>query len=286
MIAKDFSMRYTIESAQPLAFCADYSFSGSSGSVVYATRKGVFRVRAYQHGKDAELSYEYSGKYSAAGARSEITRRFGLDHDIKEIYKRISTDSNIKDAISRYYGLRVTLNDPWEAALSFVVSQFNNVKRIRRIMKALIENYGEEADSSLGIGRLFPEPEAIAAATVKELMACGTGFRAKYIKELAEEWNSIERKNLASKGYQEAKAELMEMNGIGDKVADCILLMGYGKLEAFPIDTWIKRVMEREYLKKCSSIKEIHNFAEKKWGSYAGYAQQYIFWHGRSAGRK
>ena len=282
MIVKDFNMVYTVESAQPLAFYSDYSSERGTVHVSYTTVKGAFNVVCRHSGRNADISYNYEGRYTDAEAKKEIIRRFGLKHEITEIYKKINTDSNIDDAIRRYYGMRVTQNDPWEAALSFVVSQFNNVKRIRRIMRSLISRFGSEFDTSNGRVRLFPEPSVIADASIKELMECGTGFRASYIKSVAAEWQRIERQRLASKSYEDAKLTLMELDGIGDKVADCILLMGYGKLEAFPIDTWIKRLMERDYLHRKSSIRQIHDFAEKKWGAYAGYAQQYIYWYGRN----
>jgi N-glycosylase/DNA lyase len=115
-------------------------------------------------------------------------------------------------------------------------------------------------------------------------MSHGAGFRAKYIRSVAQACSeSFDLDRLYRKGYEEAKEQLMELDGIGDKVADCILLFGYGKLAAFPIDVWIKRVVEHDYFRgRRKSVKEIHRFAEERWDGYAGYAQQYLYHSARN----
>jgi N-glycosylase/DNA lyase len=273
----EFDITHTIQSAQPLTFFGDERKDGRG--VAYAYGNSIVEVE--QNG--GKLSYEAYGGIGAAELKREVLTRFRLNDDMRSIYRRISTDPFLRDAVKRYRGMRVTKNDPWEATLCFVISQFNNVKRIRGIVKSLIAAYGEEHTFRSGNLRLsfhsFPTPEALASRSVKELMTHGAGFRAKYIRSVAQECNdSFELRSLEKQDYESAKRELMTLDGVGDKVADCILLFGYGRLESFPTDTWIKRIVERTYFKgRKQSIRAIHTFAEERWGAYAGYAQQYLF---------
>ncbi|MDE1825491.1 MAG: hypothetical protein KGH61_01470 [Candidatus Micrarchaeota archaeon] len=280
--ASDFSLKYTVESAQPLTFIGEIGAEGQS--VGYAYSNGYVKVR--QAGRN--LHCEHLGRIGGIRLVSEIERRFGLRDEMQKVYGAIRDDAFLVESMKRYPGMRITQNDPWETTVCFVVSQFNNVKRIRLIMQSLIQKYGEvhefyRDDKKIAI-RSFPTPTALMGPEIKELMGCGTGFRAKYIKGVAQACaQSFDLARLYSMGYDQAKEELISLPGIGDKVADCILLMGYKKGEAFPVDTWIKRAMERLYFGgKKQSIRKIHEFAEGKWGKYAGYAQQYIFWHSRS----
>ena len=273
--AKGLGLKYTIESGQPLAFYSEYHQGRNTDKLEYVTQKGAIEL---EHNWSSErINYLFSGKYNKREAAKEIRSRLGLDHDLGQIYIAINTDEFMGRAIRDFYGMRITKNEPWEATLCFLVSQFNNLKRIRRIMLSLINRYGEEFDGM----RLFPAPEALAHASVSDIRGCGTGFRDRYIKSVAEEFASgFDADKLYKMGYEDAKARLMELSGIGDKVADCILLFGYNKFEAFPIDVWVKRVVERAYFNgRKRSIRQIHDFSAERWGKYRGYAQQYIFWH-------
>ena len=273
IVAKDFNLRHTVESGQPLTFYSSYGAASGFETLSYVTGTGSIALR-YSKGS-GRLQYVFSGRYGKSGAEKEVRSRLGLDHDIADVYRSISTDEFINRAINEFYGMRITRNEPWEATLCFVISQFNNIKRIRGIMLRMIERFGEEFDGK----RLFPAPEAIASADMAEIRACGTGFRDRYIKHAAEQFASgFEYSRLHGMGYEDAKARLMELDGIGDKVADCILLFGYGRYDAFPIDVWIKRVVERAYFKgRRTSIARIHEFSTERWGRYRGYAQQYLF---------
>ena len=277
--ARVFNLKHTFESAQPLTFYAD--FDEIINSLTYPSDGHIINIR---HAKESDSLFVASNNIDYAV--KEVRKRFRLDDRINFIYKQINTDRFMDSAIKNFWGLRLTSNDPWEATLVFIISQFNNVKRIRKITKNIIEKYGEQ--TSYGDNKIkdFPKPKRIADASEKELVGCGAGFRAKYIKEAAEFCTyNIDLENLKGKKYDEIKETLLEINGVGSKVADCIALMGFGKLEAFPIDRWVKRTMERVYFKgKETSIKKIAEFASERWNDYAGYAQQYIFWNGRSNG--
>jgi N-glycosylase/DNA lyase len=282
MRVADFDLAHTVESGQPLTFFGDER--GDRKGVAYTFGNSLVEVE--QEG--STLSYRAYGGLDAARLKAEVESRFGLGDDMRRIYEGIGTDAFMRAAIRKYRGMRITRNGPWETALCFVISQFNNVKRIRGIVKRLIAVYGREHSFSAGGVKLrfrsFPTADAIAGSSLGDLMRHGAGFRARYIKALAREWcEEPGLEGLGKRDYAEAKEELMALDGVGDKVADCILLFGYGKLEAFPIDTWIKRVVESRYFGgKKQGIAAIHEFAWERWGKYAGYAQQYLFHFARN----
>lgn len=275
---KDFDIRHTIESAQPLTFLADYD--QECRRISYPSGRRFVNMQF--HGTKDNGSIGLDGD-SSIEVKREIVKRFRLTDNMERLYSEINTDAFMDEAIRRYHGMRLTLNDPWETTVCFIISQFNNVKRIRRIVRSIIDRYGEHRDGF----RSFPSSETLKDAAIRDLMACGTGFRARYIKEAAEYCtDNFNLGSLRNKSYDRVKDGLIEISGVGDKVADCIALFGYGKLEAFPIDVWVKRTLERIYFDgKERSIKELHRFAEEKFGGYQGFAQQYIFWNGRQSGR-
>jgi N-glycosylase/DNA lyase len=276
-----FSLRYTFESANPLTFFGSYD--PADNSVSYPVGRSIIKVRSTGSSKKGKLLI----MEGPPSARREAISRFRLDDDMEEIYGKIATDGFMRGAVSRYAGMRLTLNDPWEAVLCFIISQFNNVKRIRRITMSIVNRFGAYITDSEGraVARGFPDSATMAEASAKEFRECGAGFRAKYIKEAAEYCtNNLDIYKLSRLDYPELREELMGIKGVGEKVADCIALMGYGKLEAFPIDVWVKRTMERIYFKgRSMRTSELRSFAEDKFGPYAGCAQQYIFWHGRNS---
>jgi N-glycosylase/DNA lyase len=283
---KDFDLKLTFESGQPLAFYGDYESGPGGERLSYVTGRGVIRLGCRRSGRTVSIGCDYLGDYDARSAREDVRTRLGLGHDMREVYRAIRTDEFMDEAISALPGLRMTKSDPWEATLCYLVSQFNNMKRIRGTVRMLVDRFGEERRDGRECARLFPAPEALAGASTAELMACGTGFRAKYIRSVASAFaGGFDRESLYSADYASAKRELTRLHGIGDKVADCILLFGYGKMEAFPVDTWIKRIVEHAYFGgRKMSVREVHSFADGRWGPYAGYAQQYLFWRGRSIG--
>ena len=281
--ARDFSLRFTFESGQPLAFYGEYGAEGKEETLSYVTEKGKILLRSSGTPKSSDIDYSYIGDYSRRSARIDIERRLGLGHDLKRVYDDINTDKFIGDAIRAHYGLRITKSEPWEAALCYTISQFNNMKRIRGIIRKLIGRYGKVYKDKSDSFRLFPDPSSIANARISDLNACGTGFRSKYIKHVAKAFcDDAYAGSLYKMGYDDAKAELTKIHGIGEKVADCILLFGYGKLEAFPIDVWVKRTIEYHYIGHETKLRDLRAFVNRKWPRHQAYIQQYIFWHGRS----
>ena len=160
---------------------------------------------------------------------------------------------------------------PWETLCSFIISQNNNIKRIAGIIERLCENFGDE----LGDGVYsFPSAEKLACLSVDDLSVLRSGFRAKYIIDAAKKVssNEVDFKKVASAELSEARAELMKITGVGPKVADCALLFGFHRLDAFPTDVWIKRALSYLY------PNGFPDFADQ----YKGIAQQYLFHYVRT----
>ena len=278
---RELDIRHTVESAQPLTFYANYDFG--NGLLNYVSNDYLVNARFAGTSKGCSIKF---GPEKLSSARKDFVERFRLKDDMANIYDNIATDEFMRSAIKNYHGMRLTLNDPWETTLCFIVSQYNNVKRIRLIIRRFVDEFGEEVFDSNGkvIGKSFPTSSRMTEFSEADFRRCGAGFRAKYITEAAEYCtNNLDLYKLRKKSYEGLKDDLMSISGVGDKVADCIALMGYGKMEAFPIDVWVKRTLERIYFKgKEKKISYLHKFAEERFGKFSGQAQQYIFWQGRN----
>ncbi|WP_456474970.1 DNA-3-methyladenine glycosylase family protein [Candidatus Pyrohabitans sp.] len=209
--------------------------------------------RCYLWQRGGELFYE--------GCSSSYVREFlGLEDDLEEVYAVIAKDEVMARAVERFHGLRITKNDPWETLVAFICSINNNIPRIRKNVQCLLS------------GGCIPPPEQLAVA---ELSKAKLGFREGYLRSTAARLASMDFEALGRLSYAEAKQELMKLRGVGEKVADCVLLFGFGFLEAFPVDIWIARAMRAYY--GVEGVKEMRRFARRRWHPYEGYAQQYLY---------
>ncbi|MBQ9769516.1 MAG: DNA-3-methyladenine glycosylase 2 family protein [Clostridia bacterium] len=195
---------------------------------------------------------------------------FDLDRDYGEIIEVISENEVLKAASGFAGGIRILRQDPWEALCSFIISQNNNIPRIKGIVERLCASFGEEIKEGF---YSFPTAEKIAALTLEDLAPLRSGFRAKYILDGAKRVASgeIDLDALKELALDEARQELMKIYGVGEKVADCTLLFGLSHIDAFPKDVWIKKAMAKLFdgsLPECAA-------------PYAGIAQQYIFHYAR-----
>lgn len=209
-----------------------------------------------------------------------IWRQFlALDEDYDAIKHNIGEcfgiyGDTIFSAMEKAGGIRILRQEPWEALCSFIISQNNNIPRIKKIIHSLSKSFGE-AFTALGETRYaFPTPIALSKASEEELRACGTGFRARYILDAARRVCSgeIDLSLMRSMGDDEAASLLMTICGVGAKVAACTLLYGFHRTAAFPIDVWIKRVLDKYYP---------NGIDLGALGEYAGIAQQYLFYYER-----
>ncbi len=195
---------------------------------------------------------------------------FDLDRDYGGINSFLSRDSEVKDCLNYAKGIRILRQDKWETLCSFIISQNNNIPRIKKIVSSLCTNFGAPTDG----GFAFPDAKTVLDAGVDGLAVIRSGFRAKYIIDAAEKVVSgdVDLEKLAALSYDEAKEILMTIKGVGNKVADCVLLFGYGFFDAFPKDVWIKRVIQKYYG---------DGFDESVFKPYGGIAQQYLFYRER-----
>lgn len=190
---------------------------------------------------------------------------FDLERDYEKICGRISEDRYINEAVKEYYGIRILRQNSWEALCSFIISQNNNIPRITGIISRLCESFGEK----VGEDYSFPTYESMKNLTVEDLAPLRAGFRAKYIIDAVQKLNSgeISLEAIEKMPIENARQELMKIKGVGAKVAECTLLYGFGRVEAFPVDVWVKRIMAEMYedgLPECTRGNE-------------GIAQQYLF---------
>ena len=194
---------------------------------------------------------------------------FDLKRDYKSIIKQISDNEILKKAAQYGSGIKVLNQEPWETLCSFIISQNNNIKRIKGIIARLCENFGEKT----GEFYTFPTAQKIASLSLEDLSVLRAGFRAKYILDAAQKVSSGEVKlyKLRDIPLEEAREELIKIKGVGLKVADCALLFSHHHINAFPKDVWIKRALEKLF------DGELPQSAIE----YAGIVQQYIFFYAR-----
>ncbi len=197
---------------------------------------------------------------------------FDFETNYKKIGENISTLHPIlKKAYNECSGIRILKQEPWETLCSFIISQNNNIPRIKKIIKALCDLFGNKISNSKE--KSFPSYNLISKLGLEDLGSIKSGFRAKYILDAAQKVDSgvINFEKIKNMDYYEAKNTLTKIKGVGPKVADCVLLYGFHRLEAFPEDVWIKKVMNKFFKDESPKI----------FGEYAGIAQQYLYHYSR-----
>ncbi|MGM5488187.1 MAG: DNA-3-methyladenine glycosylase family protein [Nanobdellota archaeon] len=205
-----------------------------------------------------------------------IRHLFRLDEDFTPIKKALMKDPHTRASYEAFPGIRLMRQDPWECTVSYICSQVSNIPKIRSSLEQLSQSFGTPFRFNNQILYSFPEPGTLTCN--KTMRACGIGFRADYLQALNTEVKAGLLTDLDTT-YPQARDRLMRCKGIGEKVADCILLFSKGYDEAFPVDVWVRRAMHKHYLQ--APDKELREFMVKRFSGYAGYAQQYLFMHTR-----
>lgn len=273
--ADDFSLAVTLESGQV------FGWKRKDGG--YLGEINGNPVLVSQHGKT--IGYNSLGRKVD---RKAVRGYFSLDLDAAKMYRKISTDGLMKRAVKEFRGLRLIRQDPWYCMISFVCSSFSNIPRIEQNIERIKAKHGKR----IGTGtHLFPTIKELKTTDRDKLRKCGLGFRDRYVHKIANTISERQIQELGKMDYSEAKKKLMEFPGIGEKVADCILLFSLDKGESFPIDVWISRIMHKYYGKEMKrmfktekdkfSYPQMQEFARKRWGKYAGYAQQFLYMYAR-----
>lgn len=266
-----------------------FRFSRVEGSRHECEYSGVALGRFISVAQDGDSLFLYNT--DADEYRAVWRGYFGLDVDYAAIKRDILSRSDreiLRTATEVGGGIRILRQDPWEALCSFIISQNNNIPRIRGLVAALCAAYGTPIELDTALARhgahaveyAFPIPTALARAGTDALAALKTGFRAKYIYDAARRIDEglLRLSEVAAAENTEAAARmLMSVSGVGPKVAACTLLFGFARYDAFPVDVWIKRVIERYFPGE---------FDASTLGPYAGIAQQYLFYHQRGEGRR
>jgi N-glycosylase/DNA lyase len=246
--------------------------------------------------KNKENWYGVNGqdilKISKAGTiksyQNTKTDFFRRRDDIEKIIKSISKDSITKKAVKQYLGLRILEQDPFQCLISFIVSSNSNIQKIKTSLENISKKFGVKVEFENQDFFLFPKPEKLAKASINEIKSCGVGYRAKFIKEAANMilLKKIDFEYLKKCNYKKAKNEICQIPGVGNKVADCIMLFSLNKLEAFPLDRWMIRILEKYYSEQfqleTKTITEkqyaiLHEKIVNHFGPFAGYAQQFLF---------
>ena len=286
----DVDLQATVESGQSYLWDREdgemYETTAASGGDAWywtTTRVDgdpeVIRVRQ----TDGQLQWE-----SAIDAESRLRTLLGLGDDLRAIRERTPDDAVVADAFDAYWGMRIVRDPAFPSLVSFICSAQMRVSRIHGMQQAMRREFGETVTFDGETYHAYPTPEALAAASEEELRELSLGYRAPYVKRSAEmvAGGEADPATAAGLAYEDAREELTDFVGVGDKVADCILLFSLGYLEAVPLDTWIRSTIE-EYYPDC----EQGNYTDTSrairgalGGEYAGYTQTYLFHYLRSGG--
>lgn len=240
---------------------------------IFETETSVWEVAAF--GKILRIKAP-DGKNSAKYHYFDCTQEdydavwrdyFDMDYNYGEIKDKIRNigDQYLTNAVNFGHGIRILNQDLWEVIVSFIISQQNNIQRITKIIKNLCAPYED---------RHFPSPEELARYSDDDFVELGLGYRAKYVRDvaIAVVEGALSLDHLKLMDYDEAITTLKQLNGVGDKVANCIALFGLRQLDAFPIDVWIKRILQEQYG---------GSFDISRFPGYAGIVQQYMFFYER-----
>jgi N-glycosylase/DNA lyase len=226
--------------------------------------------------------WQKGGRIFFEGVGEEfVSRFFRLDDNLDEIYSQIGKDPFSTRAIELYRGLRLIRQDPWECLVSFLCSSAKNIPHIKCIVEGLCRHSGETVSLGYYRGYGFPTPSQIAEGG--DLERIKAGFRARYLLGISRRTTLRELEELRRLEYRDAKKELMALPGVGEKIADCVLLYSLDFTEAFPVDTWIRKAMRVGYYGgKNLPDRRIRKFAQGYFGRYAGYAQLYLYHFARN----
>ena len=231
-------------------------------------------------GHCAKLWREGNYIYICSDASADFwSTYFDLERDYGSISRDFHDGGYLQQCTEYGMGIRILRQEPWEALCSFIISQCNNISRIKGIVERLCSLYGEETVLEGQKFHSFPPAEKLAFLDVEDLAPLRCGYRAPYIINAARAvtLGELDLKALINADSASAKKALMSLNGIGEKVANCVVLFGLYHMEAFPIDVWIRRALKENFPP---------DFDPDTLGDYAGLAQQYIFYYARSLGRE
>ena len=227
-------------------------------------------------------------RLSFKGAPSSlIIKYFSLDVDLRPVLTSIDQDPFIHAAINQCTGLRLIRQTKWECLISYICSTNSNIPMIRRRIAFIAQQFGKEITFEEKTYFSFPDPSTISCSGGHAITDCKLGYRTPYVLDTACKITDVRKweDTITALPYEDARRQLMKLPGVGPKAADCILLFAFQKYEAFPVDVWIRRIMQHNYIKilntgSALTRKEydiIRRFAKSHFGEYCGYAQEYLY---------
>ena len=284
----------SLESGQAHRWCRDGregadADGGWHWGVIYGNLIKIRPTEGDSPGSPRGLELRSAPATDAEYMESLLRSYFRLEDDIEAIYRGITMDPRVAAMVRRYRGLRLLRLEPWECLVSFICSSNSNMPRIHANVEAISEKFGRPVALDGHIRYTLPGPERLAEAGEVALRALGLGFRAPYVARaaLAVAAGELDLEALRYTPYPEAKVRLMELPGVGPKIADCVLLHSLDKMEAFPIDVWVRRALKEWYFQgqKAPPDWAMLEWAQEYFRPYAGYAELYLF-HGQRLRRK
>jgi N-glycosylase/DNA lyase len=281
--APNFDLAMTLDSGQVFHWQnVGNGFVGTIGDVaVYVEQRGnTLRVR------NAGTLY----RFKPSSVRRTVAHYFALDHPLAEICGSFPNDPAMNAARLFCRGLRIIRQPRWECLATFICSSMKQVAHIRQISLALRRRFGDARKAGDRVVYTFPPAQRLAGVSENDLRECALGYRAKNLLATARLVSSGERSLKSWSALSDAglTEELCSLPGVGAKIANCVMLFGYERLRAFPIDVWIERVLKQQYFprKKTVTKSRLLEFSATYFGEHGGYAQQYLFHHARMALRK
>lgn len=246
------------------------------GSYIGVIKNGVINVKKL--GKDVEFT-----GVCDRNIKEICEEYFNLQTNYEGIKEKLSNiDVYLKNSIEYGNGIRILKQDLWETLLSFIISANNNIPRIKTIIERIAKKYGNRIEYRNKMYYTFPTPEMLQNASIDDFRGLGLGFRDVRIYETVQRTlkGEIDLEKLKQEENTEVlRKKLLEIPGVGPKVADCVMLFALNRFDVFPVDVWVKRVISELYFnKKEQTPNVIHEFAEKQYGNLAGLAQQYLFY--------
>ncbi len=281
-----FSLDYTLSCGQTFRWeKRDEWWIGVVGQTVLKLRQngGALLFEGSSDDADAEFVSQY----------------FRLDDDLRSVYSALVRDKYAREAVKQFRGLRLLRQKPWECLVSYICATYSNIPAIKQMIGNISRKFGEliEFEGVRFCG--FPQPEALARASLRDLRLCKLGYRAERVRETARliDRGDFDLEALRDLSYVDAKKMLLSLPGVGSKVADCVLLFSLDKLEAFPIDVWMKRIMLESYsgyfepgfvdrVKGKRSLSQrdyqiMYAVGRRVFGEFLGYAQEYLYHYRR-----
>jgi N-glycosylase/DNA lyase len=271
---RDYDLAATLESGQA------FRWRGMDGGWNGVIHNRWVRLRADEFSITAEAAQPVSNW-------NWLADYLQVHLDFHAVVTTFPDDEPIRAAVNACRGLRLLRQEPWECLASFILSSTKQIVQIRQIVSLLCERFGEPLATAAPYAPVFgfPSPARLARATEAELRACKMGFRAPYLLETARSIaeGKIDLEKLRQLPVEIARDELVQLPGVGRKIADCVLLFGYGFQSAFPVDVWVIKALQKLYFpRRRASAKRLRHFSETHFGPNAGYAQQYLFHYMRT----